>query len=71
MLLHHRVEIAVVKLNNAGTCRHLPLICLLLLYRPTEFRDEGFETNIIGRKKQRERERKNFGINKQIKEERK
>jgi hypothetical protein len=56
MLLHHRVEIAVVKLNNAGIFRPLPLICLLVLYRPTEFHDEGFETNIIGRKK-REREK--------------
>ena len=64
-LVHHRVEIAVVKLNNVGIFRSRTInLCtivslLLLLHRPTQLRDEGFEINTLGRRNTR-KERKNI-----------
>jgi len=64
-LVHHRVEIAVVKLNNVAIFRSRTInLCtivslLLLLHRPTQLRDEGFEINTLGRRNTR-KERKNI-----------
>jgi hypothetical protein len=60
-LLHHCVETAMVKMNNAGTFHPLTInlfaiVSLLLsLHRPTHLRYEGFEINTTeGKNKERE-----------------